>query len=244
MKQNLKSAAICGSILAAASMSAQAGVALSVDSTTTLTSTSWSGSPAGTPSLAMFNPNSGNSVDGNVSDGIFFKPSSSFTLGAFEFYASSAGSIGTYNLSLYDLGSSFTLPATSPLYTFTGSEADLFSGGLNFTTTAANQFEILTFSGADQTSINAGDSYLMLFTVASGSNLIMERGPITANQALGVNTVVVGANGTVLNNVPAGANRTPVAAFFPVASAPEPTTLALAGLGGLASLVAFRRRNK
>ena len=38
-----------------------------------------------------------------------------------------------------------------------------------------------------------------------------------------------------------GDNGTPMPAFV-VAPVPEPTTLALAGLGGLASLVAFRRK--
>lgn len=192
----------------------------------------------------MMNPNQNNSVDGNVSDGIFFKPGTSFTLGAFEFYSASIGAsagIGTYNLSLYDLGASFTLPASSPLYTFTGSEVNLFSGGLSFTTTTSDQFDVLNFSGADQVSLTAGNSYLLLMTVASGNNMVLARGPITANQALGLNSVVVGANGTVLNNVPAGANRTPIAAFY-AAPVPEPSTLALFGMGALAGLWCIRRR--
>jgi hypothetical protein len=190
----------------------------------------------------MLNPNQNTSVDGNVTDGVIFKPGSAFTLGAFEFYAANGGtgssSIGTYSLGLYDLGASFTLPGASPLYTFTGSELDLFSGGLSFTTTANVQFEVLNFSGVDQVSLNAGDTYLMTISKTSGDNLIFARGGTTANQALGVATTAP-ANGVALNNVPAG-QRTPVAAFY-AASVPEPSTFALTGLGA-AALLAFRRR--
>lgn len=245
MKPQIKPLALCGSLLALASVSSFAGVTLSLDSSVTVGigtgSSAWSGSPA----LVMLNPNQQNSVDGNVSGGIFFKPSTGFTLGAFEFYGANGGagasSIGTYNLGLYDLGSGFTLPAASPLYTFTGSELNLFSGGLNFTTTINNTNNVLTFSGADQVSLTGGDSYLMLFTKSSGDNLVFARGAITPNQALGVNTVVVGANGTVLNNVPAGANRTPVAAFY--AAVPEPSAVALLGVGSLIGLFVLRRKN-
>ena len=241
LNMKIKKLALCGGLLALASLSAQAGVSLSVDSSTTLSSSSWSGSPA----LSMYNPNSGNSVDGNVTDGIFFKPSTAFTLGAFEFWAANGGSgassIGNYNLSLYDLGASFSLPAGNPLYTLTGSEVDLFSAGLNVTTTANLQFDVLNFSGADQVALNAGDSYLMLISKASGDNLVMERGPGTANQALGLATVVPGA-GVAINNVPVGANRTPIASFY-AAPVPEPTSMALLGLGALIGTSVIRRRS-
>jgi hypothetical protein len=241
MKQTIKTAAICGSLLAVASLSAQAGVTLSIDSTTTGSSTSWSGSPAGTLAQSIDTPNLKNSFDAGVSSGIIFKAGSSFNLGAIEIFQQSLTGAGNFNLFMYDLGSSFVVPAGNPLYTFTGSEVDLFSAGDNVTLANASQFDVLTLSGADNISMNSGDSYLFDLVATDGSSLTWNRGPITANQAIAVNSVVVGGAGTVLNNSAAGANRTPIAAFF-AEPAPEPTTLALAGLGGLASLVALRRK--
>ena len=106
--------------------------------------------------------------------------------------------------------------------------ADMFSGGLSFTTTANNQFNVLTFSGADQISLNAGNSYLMVFSKTSGDNLAFARGGPTTDQALGVAASLPGS-GVALNNVPAG-QRTPVAAFY-AAPVPEPSSLALVGAG-------------
>jgi hypothetical protein len=152
------------------------------------------------------------------------------------------GGAGTFNLFLYDLGSSYVLPAGNPVYTFSGSEPALFSTGLNVTLANVRQFDVFTLSGADNVSMNSGDSYLFDLVAADGiSNLGWDRGPITANQDIAVNTVVVGGAGTVLNNGGTGANRTPVAAFYAV-TVPEPTSMALLGLGALAGTFVIRRR--
>ena len=241
MKNHIKTLAILSALALAAS--AQAGVTLSIDSVTTQASATWSGSPAGTLAQSISTPSSQNSQDGGISSGIIFKAGSSFNLGAIEIdEASVTGGNGIFNLFLYDLGAAYVLPAGNPVYTFTGSEVSLFSAGLNVTLTSANQFDLFTFSGADHVSMNSGDSYLFDLVAADGiSNLGWRRGPITANQDIAVNTVVVGGAGTVLNNGGTGANRTPVAAFFAV---PEPTSMALLGLGALVGMFAIRRRNQ
>src|ERR1041385_7327978 len=84
MKCSLRLLTSVAGVLAVASVSSYAGVSLSVDSTTLQTSTSWSGSPAGTLAQSISVPSSQNSFDGGVSSGVIFKAGSSFTLGAAE----------------------------------------------------------------------------------------------------------------------------------------------------------------
>jgi hypothetical protein len=242
MKNYIKTLAIVSAL--AMSASAYAGVTLSIDSVTTQASTSWSGSPAGTLAQSIDAPIAQNSQDGGVSSAIVFKAGSSFTLGAIEIDEAFLTGAGNFNLFLYDLGSSYTVPAdyTPPVYAFTGSEVDLFSAGMNVTLTSANQFDLFTFSGADNVSMNSGDSYLFDLVATDGSVLTWERGAKTANQTIAVNSVVVGGAGTVLNFAGTGASRTPIAAFF-AAPVPEPSSFALLGLGALAGLGFIRRKN-
>jgi hypothetical protein len=254
MNKSSQSAALWSGALVLASLTAHAGVTATVDSSTTSSQSSWGGGP----SLALNNPNGASSTDGNVTDGILFQSSSSFTLGSLDFYGFvSGGGTGTYNMALYNLGSSFgTIPTGggATVYTFTGSESDLFSTGLNVSLTTPNnpgQFNLLTFSGADQISLAAGNTYLMTFTESSGGNLVFDRGstagssnPNAVNQDLTLDTSALPATptaGFTMNNVPAG-QRLPVAAFY-AAPVPEPSSIALVG-GGIALLGAIRRFKK
>jgi hypothetical protein len=241
MKKQISTLTLCGAVLALATIPARAGVSLSIDSTTTQASTSWSASPAGTLAQSIDTPNLQNSQDGGLSSGVIFKAGSSFTLGAVEIDEAFLTGAGNFNLVLYDLGSSYSLPGTSPVYTFTGTETDLL-GADNVTLTSHNQFDVFTFSGADNVSMTSGDSYWFGLEATDGTVLTWERGAITANQDIAVNSVVVGGAGTVLNNGGTGANRTPIAAFF-AAPVPEPTSLALVGLG-LAFFGVTRRSRK
>jgi hypothetical protein len=221
-------------------MTGYAGVTLTIDSATTQTSTSWNSSSAGINYQSIAVPNVQNSQDGGVSSGVIFKAGSSFNLAAVEIDEAFATGTLNFNLVMYDLGSSYSLPSGSPVYTFTGTELNLFSP-LNVTLTSARQFDVFTLSGADNISINSGDSYWFGLIATDGtSSLTWERGALTANQDIAVNSsAAVGGAGSVLNNGGTGANRTPIAAFFAV---PEPSSFALAGLG-MAGLLASRRRN-
>jgi hypothetical protein len=249
MKMNTRTIALCSSIAAIGAFygTAQAQVSFSIDSSTTLTTASW-----GSPALGLNPPNGGSSIDGGVLDSVIFQPTSTFTLGSFEYYAGNGGagatSIGNYTISLYNLGSAYTIPGSSPYYTFTGSEVDLLDAGLNFTTTSSAQFNVLTFSGDDQVSLIAGDTYDFTIQENSGENMVIERGanttgsgnPNFATQGLGESTADYGA-GVAVNFVPAG-RRDVVGEFGAVASVPEPTSMALLGLGALAGVFQFRSR--
>lgn len=242
MKPRIKILGLSTSVLAVACLSSQAGVTLSIDSTTTQASTSWSGSPAANLAQSISTPNSQTSQDGGLSSGAIFKAANTFTLGAVEIDEAFLTGGGNFNLFMYDFGASYTLPAASPVYTFSGSELNLFSPGLNVTLTSATQFDLFTFSGADQVSIISGHSYWFGLVATDGSVLTWERSGPSANQDIAVNSsVAVGPAGTLLNNGGTGANRTPVAAFFATSPVPEPSTFALGGLGA-AALLAYRRR--
>ncbi len=234
------------SCLAALGLTAQASVVATVDSSTTSSQTSWAGSP---PDF-FNNPNGSTSVDGNFSDGLVFDSTTSFTLGAVDFYGYvTGGGTGTYSLALYNLGTPFAIPGGggAAVYTFSGSEPQLLSAGLQVTLTTPNnpgQFNLLTFGGADNVSISANTDYALVFSTVTGGNLVFDRGagsssyPNLALEDLTLNTTAEGASGDILDNTPAG-QRQPVAAIY---AAPEPATLAILGLGGLAGAFMVRRR--
>ncbi len=123
----------------------------------------------------------------------------------------------------------------------------MLSAGLQVTLTTPNnpgQFNLLTFSGADNVSLLANNDYALVFTTVSGGNMTFDRGAGSSSYAnlsledLTESTTAEGVSGDILDNVPAG-QRQPIAAIY---AAPEPASLALLGLGGLAGSFMIRRR--
>jgi PEP-CTERM motif len=236
MNTNITKLVLCSGLLALASLPSQAGVSFSIDGTTTTSSTVF----PGTPALTFDNPNAGTSVDGNLVNAFVFQAQSSFNLGAIEF----AGNIGTSqnnSVVLYDLGSSLAIPPSSgsTYYSITGGNVDLLSSGLNVNIqTSGQQFIQLSFSGVDQVSLNSGDFYaLELDNNSGGANMLVARGAdATTTEAFALGTALTGPR----TEVPAGV-RNPVAAIFAAGAVPEPSSMALLGLGALAGVYKLRR---
>jgi len=223
---------LCASLLTI-SATAWAGVAYSVDSSTTTSSSAF----PGTPALSLALPNQGNVYEGGGAnggvEGVAFLVPTSFTLSAIEFQW--VGGYANISVSLYDLGTSVS--ASNPRYTIDGTSVDLLTPGLNFSAAAATDtFGLLTFSGADQVTLTAGHWYsLELLDNDPSNSVLVRRASTSLNAFLALGTGATGAR----NNVPAG-DRDPVGALYAVV--PEPSTMALLGLGALAGLSYIRRR--
>jgi hypothetical protein len=185
--------------------------------------------------------------------GLAASAASSFGQGSvlFSSYVSN-NSAGTYT---YLFNTTTQIPA--------GFHADLYdaAGNVSDPVNNANQ-QSVTAAPAGLTDLGiVGVNYAL---TASGGIFFDDPSPVTtASAAAGITFEVVAFNGstyanstirgrsgsffmTGLNASPAplnalGDNGTGFPAFY-VAPVPEPTTLALAGLGGLASLVALRRK--
>jgi hypothetical protein len=256
MKNDIRMLAICGGVLAVAGLTASVQASVS-EAEAGGAGGSWAVTPtylavSGTAPNSFATPEgnwaatAGGGINGQgaLSESFQLNSGQAGTLSSIQFVL--GGAATTFNLELYDLGT-YTAPAGSATY-YPGSQVDLLSSGLQFTYGAsvvgANEV-VLTFSGADAVTLNANDYYVFQLDPVthggSGGTVQWYRGSSTQT-GLGQmyregqfntdNTQMGALNGGI-RNASFALTTTP---------APEPTTLALAGLGGLASLVALRRK--
>lgn len=175
-----------------------------------------------------------------------FTPTSAFSLASFNVLLS-INNPGTYQFHLYDLGPAGTVSPSTSSATYTPG-TDLFSGlSLSLSSSGGEVQGQFTLSGADQVSLAANESYaLEIWTpTANGSaGITWYRLPSSPPNDPGGQMFSAasetGARNTLAGNGQAGgAPRTASLALYAV---PEPSTLALAGLGLAAGSLLLRRR--
>lgn len=155
-----------------------------------------------------------------------------------------AGTVQTFNVELYDLGPypASGYPSTSSTYT-PGSQPDLFTAADQFTynggAAGSQSVAELTFSAADASiTLNAGELYaLQIDPTATPDSFWARDGVETVNgQAYRMNQFSSGNMGAIN-----GAIRD-FGLAVTVAPVPEPTSMALIGLGGFLGTFIIRRQ--
>jgi hypothetical protein len=242
MKNHIKTLAILSAL--ALAVPVQAGV-----SETDGLGTVWLGTPtfqSGLPTVFTTSEgNFANSASPANGAGGFGALSQSFELGSSgklqNIQLVLAGGVQTFDVELYDLGAypGSGYPATGATYT-PGSLTDLLAAGDTFTynggASGAQNVAQLLFSGADANiTLNANELYaLQIDPTAAQAAFWARDGVQTVNgQAYRMNQFSAGNMGAIN-----GAIRD----FGLSVTVPEPTSLALLGLGALAGTFVIRRR--
>jgi hypothetical protein len=240
MKNNIKNLTAILGIAAAGAFNAQATISDYYG-----LGSAWSGTPTfetvAAPTFAAAEGNFG----GGTANGLG-QTFSLTTAGILTQIQIGMAGTGSYGMALYDLGVGPQTPSGGSSFTL---GTDLLSSGsavTSFTTTlfTGSQVANFVFSGADAVSLSANEYYMFVLTTAtantSASAVQWTRGGSAGATFTGGQFFRASSGTTVLGAINGGIRQGDFA--LTVTPAPEPTTLALAGLGGLASLVALRRK--
>lgn len=253
MYNNIRTLAICGGIAVSAAFLGTAQAQITFSSTPGLGS--WNGSPQYV-SLANSALGSATTAQGDPTiTGAFgllaetFTPSSSFTLGSFNILlAVNSISEQSYDINLLDLGAAGSISVSSSSATYGPfAERNVLNGPVTFSATTRGEVQgTFTLPLADQVTLSAGEEYALEILTSSGSgqNGLTWYRSLTADPG---GQMFSSGNAEIRNTLAGngqagGAPRTGSLALYAVVPVPEPTTLALAGLGSLVSLLMFRRK--
>jgi hypothetical protein len=258
MKNNIRTLAICGGALAL-SVPAYASISLNNAATSSaFPAFSISGVNGSLSYSDVLSTPAGATIAGGASQGAFAANSAlgevfvwggsanGNVLSAFSIIDNGGGGASTYQPFLFDLGTGYTFNANGS--TFNPSlYTDLFSA-VTVTPPALGSPNFLEFNlnGVDAVTLNVGDTYAFGILNTSGTpDFAFQRASGTQPDPNGAPFQILsgGLTGTSAT-VPGygGGPRNLFVGIYTTTPAPEPTTLALAGLGGLASLVALRRK--